>query len=184
MIYVITKDNFEIDGTRVGARYGSFDTYDAWLQHGGEYKNWDIRGGFEFQKSDGDRDRIIDSDDMNALGLAAFSNTPGYIDTGYEVATSHLGFRRDNVTLQIFGSMLESAIGPGALQAITYDNDLDETDILVDLERPDKDYTLDWDLGVGLYHIYMQGDIYYEILPKDYLNMIGNPILTDNNSGI
>ncbi len=184
VINVITKDNFEIDGTGIGGRYGSFETYDVWLQHGGRYNGWDIWGGIEVQDSEGDHDRIIDQDYMDAMGLSAFSNTPGYLDTHYTVAQSHLGIRKDNVTFQFYGSLRESAIGPGGLQAITYENDLDETDLLFDLTWRDKQFTSDWDLSVRLYYLYMKADVFYQLLPSGYLNMLGNPILIDNNGGI
>ncbi len=184
VINVITKDNFEIDGTRIGARYGSFETYDVWLQHGGQYKGWDIWGGIEVQDSEGDHDRIIEKDYMDALGLSAFSNTPGYLDTEYTAIQSNLGIRKDNVTFQFFGSWRDNAMGPGGLQAITYGNDSDATDLLFDLTWRDKQFTSDWDLSVRLYYLYMTIDNYFELFPPDFLNMIGNPRYTENNGGI
>ena len=52
-VNVITKDNFEIDGTQAGARYGSFDTSDLWAQHGGQYNGWDVAFGVESRKTGG-----------------------------------------------------------------------------------------------------------------------------------
>ena len=69
VINVITKDNFEIDGTEVGARYGSFESYDAWLQHGGQYAGWDIWGSYEIQASGGDHNRVVDQDYMHSIGF-------------------------------------------------------------------------------------------------------------------
>ncbi len=185
VINVITKDNFEIDGTRIGGRYGSFETYDVWLQHGGQYKGWDIWGGIEVQDSEGDHDRIIEKDYMDAMGLSAFSNTPGYLGTEYTVIQTNLGIRKDNVTFQFFGSWRDSAMGPGGLQAITYGNDVDETDLMFDLTWRDKNFTSDWDLSLRLYYLYMNADAFYQFFPSGFPNkMLGNPILVDNNGGI
>ena len=76
VINVITKDNHEIDGTEMGARAGSFDSYGTWLQHGGSYDGWDVALGIEWQKSRGDKDRIITSDYVSTIAPAA-SQTPG-----------------------------------------------------------------------------------------------------------
>ncbi len=184
VVNVITKDNFEIDGTEMGVRYGSFETYDVWLQHGGQYKGWDIWGGIEVQDSEGDHDRIIEKDYMDAVGLSVFSNTPGYLDTQYTVIQSNLGIRKDNVTFQFFGSWRDNAMGPGGLQAITYGNDSEAAELLFDLTWRDKKFTTDWDLSVRLHYLYMTIDNYFEFFPPDFLNMIGNPMLTDNYGGI
>ena len=61
-INIITKNGQEIDGTNTGISYGSFDTVDAWIQHGDAYKDWNVAFSLEFLKTDGDDDRIIDSD--------------------------------------------------------------------------------------------------------------------------
>lgn len=184
VINVITKDNFEIDGTETGVRYGSFNTFDTWLQHGGQYNSWDIWAGIEYQRSDGDEDRIIKKDYMDALGLSAFSNTPGYLDTQYSTVSPHLGIRKDNFTLRLHGDITESAMGPGGLQAITYGNEIDRKTFLTDLIWRDKTFTKDWDLGVQLFHLYNDTDQYYELLPRDFRNMIGNPSAIEQHGGI
>lgn len=97
VVNVITKDNFEIDGTKMGVRGGSFDTYDGWVQHGGQYGGWDVAMGVEWSKSDGDDDRIVDQDFLHAIGAAALSNAPGPMDTQYENLDANLGLRKGGV---------------------------------------------------------------------------------------
>ena len=106
-VNVITKDSHEIDGTEAGSRYGSFNTYDLWLQHGGHYMGWDLYAGVETQRSDGDKNRVVEQDFLNTYAggaLAAFSNTPSYLDTEYDLVTSHFGLRKDNLNLRLYGS--------------------------------------------------------------------------------
>lgn len=184
VVNVITKDNFEIDGTRVGGRYGSFDTYDGWLQHGAQYNGWDLWGGIEILKTEGDHDRIIEKDYMDAIGLSAFSNTPGYLDTHSTVTQANLGLRKDNFTFQVYSSLIESAMGPGGLQVVTYGNEIDETNFLADLIWRDQKFTSDWDVSLRLYYSYMKADLFYQFFPTSFRNMLGNPILTDKNGGI
>ena len=85
VVNVFTKDNFEINGSRGGVRYGSFDTTDAWAQHGGQYGGWDVALGVESRKTQGDDDRIIDKDSLYAIGLGNRSKAPGPLDTRHEL---------------------------------------------------------------------------------------------------
>jgi iron complex outermembrane receptor protein len=39
---IVTKTASDIHGTEIGARAGSFDTYDGWLLHGGRYGGFDV----------------------------------------------------------------------------------------------------------------------------------------------
>ena len=50
VVNILTKDAKEVDGTRSGGRYGSFDTNDVWIQHGATYYGWDVTLGVEWQK--------------------------------------------------------------------------------------------------------------------------------------
>ena len=61
-INVITKDSHEIEGTKGGVRYGSFDSSQTWLQHGKVYGGWDVALGLDYRKTDGDDDRVIGQD--------------------------------------------------------------------------------------------------------------------------
>ncbi|MCB2182959.1 MAG: TonB-dependent receptor [Desulfobulbaceae bacterium] len=183
VINVITKDNFEIDGTEMGFRKGSFDTYDGWLQHGGQYRGWDVSMGVEWTKSDGDDDRIVEQDYLHAIGAAALSNAPGPLDTYYETVDTHLGLRKGDWDLHLYGMLSEAALGPGGGQAITYGNDNDGKSLLVDLTYRNDHLLTDWDLSCRLYYSYIHYDSFLQFFPSDFLNMLGNPIYTSEDGG-
>lgn len=42
VINIVTKTATDINGTELGARAGSFDTYDGWFLHGGQYGGFDV----------------------------------------------------------------------------------------------------------------------------------------------
>ena len=63
VINVITKTSEDIAGTQVGFRGGSFNTYDAWVQYGGQVGNWDVMFSLEAGTTDGHKE-IIESDDQ------------------------------------------------------------------------------------------------------------------------
>jgi iron complex outermembrane receptor protein len=66
VINIITKNRDDIDGTEVGARYGSNHTYDAWMLHGTRWGAIDVAAMLEYQSTDGDNPWIA-SDGQTAI---------------------------------------------------------------------------------------------------------------------
>lgn len=79
--------------------------------------------------------------------------------------------------------LLESAIGPGGAQAITYGNDLDAESLLADLTYQNDHLLTDWDLSCRLYYSYLKQDSLIQFFPSDFLNMWGQPIHTAQDGG-
>jgi outer membrane receptor protein involved in Fe transport len=86
-INIITKTADEIGGTVVGARAGSFDRWDTWLQHGSRIGDLEIAGYLKVGATDGQR-RTIREDaqtGIDNLGLApAASLAPGSVSRGHD----------------------------------------------------------------------------------------------------
>jgi len=105
VINVLTKGAGDLDGLEVGARAGSFDFRDAWLQYGGVVGGWELAASFQWQESTGDRDRIIGTDGQAPLdarfGTAA-SLAPGPLETRYQVLTGNLELTRDPWTFRVW----------------------------------------------------------------------------------
>lgn len=105
VINVITKDGKEIDGLRGGVRYGSFDTMDGWAQYGGEKNGWDIAMSVDYMSSNGDSDRIINSDLQgmldSVLGTDA-SLAPGALPTEYGFIDARLAASKDAWTARLW----------------------------------------------------------------------------------
>ena len=182
-VNVITKDNFEVNGTQAGGRYGSFDTSDIWAQHGGQYNGWDVAFGMESRRSGGDKGRTIEQDYLHAIGAGALSNAPGHLDTWNEQLDSHLNLRKENWTLHLYGTLQDSSLGPGGSQAITYDNDIDTQSLLVDLTYHNDKLVENWDLESRVYYSYINQDVFLQFFPAGFLNMLGNPICTSQDGG-
>ena len=186
VVNVITKDNFEIDGSQGGVRYGSFDTVDTWAQHGGQYGGWDLALGLEWQKSQGDNDRIIDKDALfyPPLNAPSKSNAPGPLDTRREHLDSHLNLRKQDWNLYLYGSLHESNFGPGAGQAVTYGNDGDTKSLLATLSYLNDHQFADWELGARVYSSYMNQDAFLQYYPSPSRNQLGEPINTSKDGGL
>ena len=86
VINIVTKTGSEINGTQTGLRYGSFDTKEGWLLHGGNYAGFEIGLMAEFKSTDG-HDEDVDSDSISGSGA---SLTPGSTTNG-----------RDNLDLRL-----------------------------------------------------------------------------------
>jgi iron complex outermembrane receptor protein len=69
VINVITKSAQDIDGTEIGGRAGSFDTYDGWALHGGQWGGFDVAAMVEYHDTQGQR-RTIDADLQTSLDQA------------------------------------------------------------------------------------------------------------------
>jgi outer membrane receptor for ferrienterochelin and colicins len=196
-INVITKDGKEIDGTRAGLRYGSFQTYDAWAQHGGTYKGWDVVFSVETQASDGDHGRIIDQDAYNIYQVPYHlipngSLAPAPLDTKYDIFNAHLGLKKDNWTFRLWGWLLDDgAMGPGGLQILTQGNKQYDRSLLADLIYHKEKVVTDLDLDVRLYHLYAYVDALFQFAPDGTAPAIfgrsgylGNPIGWDHDTGL
>jgi len=168
----------------VGFRGGSFDTYDGWVQNGGQYGGWDVTLGLEWARSDGDDGRIAEQDYLYAVGAAALSNAPGPFDTYYETLDTNLQISKEDWDFHLYSQLAESAGGPGGAQTITYGNDLDQLSLLTDLTYRKDHLFDDWDLSCRLYYSYFHFDAFFQYFPTVFLNMLGNPIYSMDDGGI
>lgn len=182
-VNVITKDAHEVGGTKGGLRYGSFETVDGWLQHGGTYGSWDIAAGIEARKTQGDKDRIVEQDQ---LGSGPPSVAPFHLDTRAAQVDINLGANKDDRWIaRFYGSFFDdNGVGPGGLQVLTKEeSEVDGSQILADFQYKNNDLRQDWKFGARMYYLYQKIDIYNQLFPSSFLNMIGEPIVTDRTGG-
>ena len=186
VVNVITKYNFEINGYLAGVRYGSFDTIDTWAQHGGQYGGWDLAIGLEWQKTQGDKGRIIDRDALMYPPLNApdMSDAPGPLDTRHDLLDSHLNLRKGDWNLHLYGTLQESAMGTGGSQAVTYGNESDSQSLLADLSYNNDHQFANWELNGRVYASSINFDQTFQYYPTAFRNQIGNPIADMNDGGL
>lgn len=123
VINVITKGAKELDGLTVGARAGSFDTQDAWLQYGATTANdWQIAASLEHSRSEGDRSKPVTADlqtTLDSIFGSNASNAPNAIDTRYSVVNARIGMRNENWDLSAYyWEQNDAGVGPGVAQAL------------------------------------------------------------------
>ncbi len=102
VINIVTKNAKEINGTEFGVRYGSFNSKDGWLLHGGEYGGFEFAFMAEFQSTDGHHEDV-DSDFQNIsdfLTGSSASLAPGSTNNGRDNLDVRLDVRKDHWTFR------------------------------------------------------------------------------------
>ena len=169
VINVVTKDAFELAGTQTGGRVGSFDSHDLWLQHGRSAGDWDLTFSFEWQKSDGDRRRRVDSDLQSLLDQQFETNAslaPGALDTRYNVLDLHFALERDNWRMRNwYWRQDDAGQGAGALQALDPQGGQTEDVYLVDLAYEKPGIVENWDVHANLNFFYNKSNSRFVLLP-------------------
>ncbi|MCK4690803.1 MAG: TonB-dependent receptor, partial [Desulfuromonadales bacterium] len=178
VINIITKDAQAINGTEIGARTGSFDTQDLWLQHGDQWGNWDISFSLQWQKTDGDSDRKINSDFQSSLdnifGTSA-SRAPGALSTRYNVLDIHLELQKDNWRFRHwYWKQHDAGLGAGAALALDPDGGESYEQHLIDLTYQTTDLIPNWDLSANINYLHIESDSKFTLLPSGTTVPIGS----------
>ena len=177
VINVVTKDALEIDGTKTGLRYGSFDTAEAWLQHGGTYGGWDIALSLTGMKSDGDRKRVVDSDLQSAIDKAMgtkASIAPGPLNTSYNNTDFRTAFSKDNWLIRLWGQMSNGlGLGDGVTQTLSTKGSGDYNNYSAEVNYHNDRLLRDTELNVDLRYMYMYYNSDLQPFPPGSLMPIG-----------
>lgn len=155
VINVITKGAAELEGIRAGATVGSFGSRDFWLQYGAEFADgWQFVASIENSKSDGDEDRIIQSDFQSIFDTIFATNAslaPGPLATSYDVTNLRLGVRNENWDIGFLGwRQKDAGLGNGVAQALDNMGHVD-VDYYVLSAKYTVDYSDDIDIDVKVW---------------------------------
>lgn len=184
VINVITKGTEELEGTELGSRRGSFNSSDLWLTHGSTWKDVNVAFTVEWQKSDGDKDRRINSD----AAAANISNAPGPLETRYEVLDSHLEINKEEWTFRLWNWRLFNAgVGAGGALALDPQGSEESNLYLVDLDYLKKQINKAWDFNANLHFKHHKSNSDFVLFPSGHLGLpdglIGNPSVLRKDLG-
>jgi len=177
VVNVITKDAASIEHTQIGARTGSFNSSEVWLQTATEWNGVGIAFDTSYQQSDGDSSRRVNSDLQSTLdsvlGTKA-SLAPGALSTRYQVLDSHLTVSTDQLQINLWNWLSTNAgVGAGAAQALDTtgrdDSDLLMADMTYHFQRNDSN----WDNSVRLSHMHYDERAQFTLLPAGAIVPIG-----------
>ncbi len=175
VINVITKDADELAGTTVAARAGSFDSQDVWLQHGASYVGWDAAFSMDYATTDGDKDRVVDSDQQTVLdSVPAFaalmsgpaSLAPGPVSTQQTHLTTSLKLSRDQWQVGLNSwNLRDAGMGPGAAMALDPVGRQNSDWYSMTLDYKDDDFAEQLKMDVKLGYIKYDRQATFQLFP-------------------
>ncbi len=177
VINIITKDADNIEGLHIGARYGSFDSKGAWWQYGQDKTPIHLAWTLEYQDTNGDKNRIIDSDAQTIFdqifGTSA-SHAPAPIPADYGVINSHLDLSYQHWQFRLWNyHSLDSNNGAGLAQALDPKGESNVNQIVADLIF-DKQITQTWQLTTTFRYQYNKTTTKNKIFPENAVLPIGS----------
>jgi iron complex outermembrane receptor protein len=173
VINVITKTATESKGTEFGLRSGSFNSHDAWIQHGGQLGSLDT--AFYLRAGDADGQKgIIQKDAVSASG--PINEQRKALDARADLSKDAWRFR---------AAYQERKMGSGAGIAGALDpvSRVSENRMYLDINYEQANWAQNWDLTgtVGFFDIKQrQADPTFTLFPAGTIpafpnGMIGNP---------
>lgn len=124
VINVVTKTYEGMQGLSSGARLGSFNSHDVWLQNGAPLGGWDTSFSLEWLKTAGDDSRVLQSDLQTVLDNAfslvpGASLAPGPMNTKYDIIDTSFRLSRGPWKIGYWGwFQRDSGVGPGVAGAL------------------------------------------------------------------
>jgi iron complex outermembrane receptor protein len=173
VINIITKTADDIDGTELGVRGGSFNTWDAWLQHGGKLGPLDAALYLRGETTDGQKEIVR----QDAVGASGPINEDG------KAFDARVELSKDAWRLRGAYQYRKLGAGAGVAGALDPNARVAEDRWYLDLSYEQPNLAQNWELSgvAGYYEIYQhQPDPYFMLFPPGtvpgYPNgMIGSP---------
>jgi len=153
VINIITKGPAEAQGTEVGARAGSFDSVDAWVQHGGKLGPVDVAAYVRMGRTDGDDSTIAaDAQTRNdTLFHSHASLAPGGLNNQLKTADANLdlvyGLWRARFG---YKKRYDMGSGGGIASALDPVGRQRSERVTTSLAWADPQFSGDWGLGANL----------------------------------
>ena len=166
VINIVTKSAADVQGLEVGARAGSFDRNDQYLQWGGEVGGFDAYFYVERHRSDGP-DRTISADaqtTLDALFGTSASLAPGPVSLDRDNVEARADISRGHWRLRGgFQEINDGGVGAGISQALDPTGRGDGRRLSADLSYDNATLSRDWGLTGTL--------SYYEVENLARLNL-------------
>ncbi|BBL75252.1 TonB-dependent receptor plug domain-containing protein [Methylomagnum ishizawai] len=149
VINIITKTKEDINGTEIGGRVGSFDTYDGWGLHGDTWAGFDVAAMVEYHQTAG-QDRTIQADAQtlyDGLYHTQASLAPGSVNLQRENFDARLDLSREN--WRVRGGLQHRnnwGTGPGIGQALDPNGRFSSDRWNADITYHNPEFTKDWDV--------------------------------------
>jgi len=152
VINIITKTAADTLGTEFGSRIGSFNTQNAWIQHGGKWGTIDAAAYLNIGTTDGTQE-VIQADAQTlkdkTSAVAPVSLAPGPVNNGFNMIDGSLNLAYEKWHLRTnykLRDRLETGVGvSSALDPNSYGR---AESLASDLSWNDPQFAQDWSAGV------------------------------------
>lgn len=151
VINVITKTSRDIDGTLVGARGGSYNSREGWIQHGGELGPVEVAAYLHVGKTDGP-DETVQSDaqsGLDALFGTKASHAPGPVQRASDAVNGAIDLSYNKWRLRAnYTQRYHAQLAQGVADALDTKGQFSTRRFLTDLNYNDADFAKDWEISV------------------------------------
>ena len=179
VINIITKTSADIDGTETGVRTGTFNSRDAWIQHGGKMGALDAAFYLSAGNTDGQKN-IIEHDALN---------TSGPISAARKAIDARVDLSNEALRLRAAYQKREVGLGAGLAGSLDPNGRGDSSRLYLDLNYEKANWAPNWDVsGVAGYSNNKElGSPAYTLFPAGAIpgfpnGMIGNPGHSEQHS--
>ena len=192
VINVITKTAADIKGTEYGLRAGSFNSREAWIQHGDKLGKLDAAFYLSAGKTDGQKG-IIQRDAQTAWdGILATnaSRAPGPINAERKAIDARADLSHEAWRLRAAYQKREVGTGAGVAGSLDPNGRTHLSRLFLDMSYEKANWAPNWDVSgvAGYYNIKEKGDPAYTLFPAGAFGglfpngMIGNPGHSERHS--
>jgi len=177
VINIITKTAADIDGTQLGLRAGSFNSRDAWVQHGGTWGSFDAAAYLRVGHTDGQH-QIIAADAVTPTPFPSLA--PGPVNLGYDAIDGRIDLARDKWRLRAgYQQRSNAKTGAGVASALDPKGSNFGERISTDLTYQDTNFAPDLDVTVQASYFYITEQSDLTLYPPGYAGfpdgVVGNP---------
>lgn len=181
VINIITKKYSHIED-EIGVRYGSFNTWESWLNTRGE--KGELKSGLtlSISKSDGDESRVVEADRQtffdqifSTIAPSPASLAPGSLNTEYQTLyiSADAGYREYELNFSMQNSQ-KIGTQDGAGRALDPLGDIDRLNLSVELKHSNKDLIENTQIKSSLVYSYYDALGSYFTFPANTTLPFGN----------
>lgn len=156
VINVITKTSEDIRGLETGARVGSFDSGEAWIQWGGKWLGLDTALSFEYGTTEGQK-RQVNADAQTALDLLFGTNAslaPGPVNTRRESIEARIDLSKGDWRFRAgYQGRPNGGTAAGGAQALDPQGKGESARFNADLTYQNPLFAKDWDVTAQISYL-------------------------------
>ena len=165
VINIISKKHDTIED-QVGVRYGSFNTYEAWVHKSVKTDEFNMGLALSLMHSDGDDGRIVDVDGLSGTPNAAFSLAPGAVSTDYDMVFLHGDIKYKEFNFNLLAEQSRDlGLGAGHLRILDPVGHVDRDKVIAELKHTNSDWFDNTLLQSSVYVSYLDSQANYYPMP-------------------